>query len=257
MPDIKEERRKARETQQKFWTSFEEINYPKKEDLRKIIEYESQVPDEIPYLQEYLNGISRQYAKIRVTDVFKPYIYLIVIIGAAAFGVAFLAGYNLEVDNNIFPNLLYSNKTLDASGDSVARGNFEFAFILGTSAAASAGIAFAALGSNAIQSQTDRLYTLSYHMDKITDRILAMEIDQRRDQDKNPATDTNMKPPPDESPSAGIQKLVENEVAKQLATERILRKYDLQKKGVVTIISSLSDDVVKELDKANNTTNES
>jgi hypothetical protein len=210
---IKEERRKVKEYQKKFWKEFEPIDSPNKKEIRKIIEYESEVPDEIPQLQEYLNGISRQYAKIRATDVFKPYILLIVIVGAISFAVAFVVGYNLEVDSDIFPNLLYANRTQNTSENTVTRGNFEFAFILATSAAASAGIAFAALGSNAVQNQTDRLFGLSYQMDQITNRIAAKELQQFRGRGESNASQAesgkpDVPPPPNSLTLAPIKHYV-------------------------------------------------
>jgi tetratricopeptide (TPR) repeat protein len=97
---------------------------------------------------------------------------------------AFVAGYLLTPDDQSFSMPFASNDQISINNSSQSLPNalfanrFEFALILGVSAAATAAIVFAALGGNAVQRQNDRLSGLSHEMDHIRDRIASIELEE-------------------------------------------------------------------------------
>lgn len=131
-------------------------------------------------LEDYLILLNREYVKERARDAFRLYVVLMVSVGAAVFALVFSIGYMLP-GIEVFPNILSTNanSTSAVSGDqSDTAMKFELAFILATSATAAAAITFAALGSNAIQRQTDKMSALMFAMDEIRDRIDSKKLDE-------------------------------------------------------------------------------
>lgn len=128
-------------------------------------------------LETYLNNLSRTFAKERSEDAFKVYLQYMIVVGFISFLVVFIAGYYSIPDGQSFSMPFASNEQLIGT----FANKFEFALILGISAAAAVAIIFAALGGHAVQSQNDRLSALSDKMDHIRDRIASLELEEAID----------------------------------------------------------------------------
>lgn len=144
----------------------------KKRPLPKISVYDGK-----DTLNEHLIQLNEDYEEERGRNAFTPYVNYIIIFGALSFGIAFGAAYFAATSIPSFSMPFPGGLGLNAPETHFTNA-FEFAFILGASAAGAAGIAFAARGANAVQEQSDHLTALSSTMDRVTDMIGSIELEE-------------------------------------------------------------------------------